>query len=342
MAVTIKQVAQMAGVSTATVSYVVNRTGTVTEATRHRVLHAVRELGYQPSHAARSMRGRSQTIGLMLPAHADRLADPAYADLLVGLVSCAARHSYYLLFAPAEADQPELSLQLAQTGRVDGVVLLDMRVDDRRAQALAEAGVPHVCAGPAPAGSSYVAIDGHAGAMQAVGHLVGLGHTRIAFIQLPSELAESEPRYQGYAQALAEADIETDPELIIEAGLREEDGYHAMAELLELPEPPTAVLASSDDLAFGALHALHDAGLIVGEDLSLVGFDDLPLAAHTQPPLTTLRQPRRVMGEQLAELLHTAIIDHDAPPRSITLAPRLVVRKSTGRNSAIGSGRGMA
>jgi DNA-binding LacI/PurR family transcriptional regulator len=331
MAVTIKQVAEMAGVSTATVSYVVNRTGVVTEATRLRVMHAVQELGYQPSHAARSMRGRSQTIGLILPAHTDRLADPAYADLLVGLVGAAARHSYYLLFAPAEADQPELSVQLAQTGRVDGVVLLDMRVDDERAQALAAAGVPHVCAGPAPLGSSYVAIDGYAGAEHAVNHLVGLGHTRIGFIQLPSELAESEPRYQGYAAALEAAGLEVDPQLIVEAGLREEDGYQAMQELLELPEPPTAVLASSDDLAFGALHALHDAGIVVGEAVSLVGFDDLPLAAHTQPPLTTLRQPRRALGEQLAELLHTAIIDREAPPQAITLAPRLVVRKSSGR-----------
>ncbi len=330
MAVTIKQVAQMAGVSTTTVSYVVNRTGAVTDATRRRVLDAVKLLGYQPSHAARSMRGRSQTIGLMLPAHTDRLADPAYADLLAGLVGAAARLNYYLLFAPAEADEPQLSLSLLKTGRVDGVVLLDMRVDDQRALALSAAKVPHVCAGPAPAGSSYAAVDGRSGAMQAVAHLVALGHTRIGLIQLPSELADSEPRYQGYAEALLDAGLEVDPQLIIEAGVREEDGYQAISELMELPEPPTAVLASNDDLAFGALHALHDAGFAVGSDVSLVGFDDLPLAAHTQPPLTTLRQPRRALGEQLAELLHAAILDRDAPARGVTLAPRLVVRRSSG------------
>lgn len=332
MAVTIKQVAQMASVSTATVSYVLNGTGTVAEATRKRVLTAVDALGYQPHHAARSMRGRSQTLGLMLPARNDRLADPAYTEMLAGLAEAVAKRGYFLLIAKAdsEEEEPHLCVSLAQTGRVDGVVLLDLRVDDPRALALSAAGIPHVCAGPAPRGSASVAIDGYGGAQQAVAHLVGLGHQRIGLIQLPSELAESEPRYQGYVAALAEAGIASDPELIVEAGLREQDGYQAIGELLDLPDPPTAVLACSDDLAFGALHALHDAELRVGVDISLVGFDDLPLAAHTQPPLTTLRQPRRALGEQIGEALHAAVLDRTTPARNVVLTPRLVVRRSSG------------
>lgn len=332
MAVTIKQVARLAGVSTATVSYVLNGTGTVTEATRRRVLGAVEQLGYQPSHAARSMRGRSRTLGLALPGHADLLADPAYADLLAGLVGAAAQHGYYLLIVTAseELPEPEHCLSLARTGRVDGLILLDPQVDDVRAQALAAEGVPHVCAGPGPAGSPAVALDGRSGAAQAVAHLVGLGHRRVGLIQLPLDLADSDPRYQGYAEALAQAEIEIDPLLIVEAGRREQDGYRATEELLSLPEPPSAILACSDELALGALHALHDAGLTVGADVSLVGFDDLPVAAHTQPPLTTLRQPRRALGEQLAEILHAAILERAAPPPTALLAPRLVVRRSTG------------
>jgi LacI family transcriptional regulator/LacI family repressor for deo operon, udp, cdd, tsx, nupC, and nupG len=334
MPATIKEVAELAEVSTATVSYVLNGTGSVTEATRRRVLEAVARLNYQPRYAARSMRGRSHTLGLVLQALPGRLADPALAELLAGLADAAALRGYYLLLAPigSTETETELCLSLARTGRVDGLLLLDMQVDDERARALSEAGIPHVCAGPAPAGcpSPFVAVDGRAAAEAAIRHLLGLGHRRIGLIQLPSELADSEPRYLGYAEALAAAGLTIDPLLIVEAGRREEDGYQAMNELLGLPQPPTAVLACSDELAFGAMHALYDAGLEVGRDVSLVGFDDVPIAAHTHPPLTTLRQPRRAIGEHLAALLIAAVENRTAPPRSVTLGARLVIRRSTG------------
>src|SRR5215212_968267 len=140
MAATIKQVAALADVSTATVSYVLNGTGTVTEATRQRVMDVVARLNYQPSHAARSMRGRSYTLGLTLPA-------------LPGRSDAAALRGYYLLLATAGAEsEAELCMNLARTGRVDGLLLLDMQVDDERARTLCEANIPHACAGPVPAG----------------------------------------------------------------------------------------------------------------------------------------------------------------------------------------------
>ena len=333
MATTIKQVAQLADVSTATVSYVLNGTGTVTEATRQRVMDAVTRLNYQPSHAARSMRGRSHTLGLTLPGLPGRLADPALAELLAGLSDAAALRGYYLLLAAAGAEsEVELCQNLASTGRVDGLLLLDMQVEDARARALCAAGIPHVCVGPAPSGcrSPFVVVDGRAGAAMAMRHLLSLGHRRIGLIQLPSELAESEPRYFGYADALDEAGLATDPALIVEAGRSEEDGYQAIGELFGSPNPPTAVLACSDELAFGAMHALYDAGMEIGRDISLVGFDDVPLAAHTHPPLTTLRQPRRAVGEHLAALLIDAIERRAHAAQSATLSPRLVVRRSTG------------
>ena len=332
MAATIKQVAKQAGVSAATVSYVLNGTGTVTEATRQRVLDAVAALEYQPSFAARSLRGRSYTLGLALPAMPGRLADPALAEVLAGLVDAATARGYQLLLAAPDGERSgaELCLSLARTARVDGLVLLDMLVDDERAAALREIGFPHVCAGPAPAGSSSVEVDGAAAAAIAVRHLLALGHHQIGLIQLPSDLAESEPRYDGYVSALAEAAIEADPQLTVEGGRREEDGYQAMQELLSLPERPTAVLACSDELAIGAMHALYDAGLEIGRNLSLVGFDDTPLAAHTHPALTALRQPRQAIGEQLAALLIEAIEHKGVLPRRVLLQARLVVRKSTG------------
>jgi LacI family transcriptional regulator/LacI family repressor for deo operon, udp, cdd, tsx, nupC, and nupG len=333
MQATIKQVAERAGVSTATVSYVLNGTGTVTDETRRRVMDAVAELRYQPRHAARSLRGRSYTLGVTLPEPAGRLANPVLAELIAGLSGAAAQRGYYLLLAPLAAEQPEsdLALSLARTGRVDGLVLLDMQVDDERARALCEAGVPHVCAGPAPAGceSPAVMVDGCEAAKGAVEHLLSLGHRRIAMIQLPSELADSEPRYQGYTDALEAAGLEPDPQLVVEGGRAEEDGYQAMNELLNAAERPSAVLACSDELAFGAMHALYDAGLAVGRDVSLVGFDDTPLAAHSHPPLTAVRQPRRELGEHLAALLDDAV--HGRPGRrQVTLSARLMVRRSTG------------
>src|SRR5919108_1054251 len=148
MAATIKQVANLAHVSTATVSYVLNGTGTVTEATRRRVLAAVAELDYQPSYAARSLRGRSRTLGLALRALPGRLADPALAEMLAGFADAAARRGYHLLLAaPADGEtEAELCMSLARTGRVDGLLLLDTLVEDERARALCEAGIPHVCA----------------------------------------------------------------------------------------------------------------------------------------------------------------------------------------------------
>ncbi len=334
MQATIKQVAQRAGVSVATVSYVLNGTGIVTDETRQRVLDAVAELNYQPQYAARSMRGRSHTLGVTLPSHPGRLAEPALAELMSGLADAAASRGYFLLLATAGADQDEteLCLNLARTRRVDGLVLLDMQVNDTRAQALAAAGFPHVCAGPPPAGndSSAVVIDMRTAAIEAVQHLLSLGHRRIGLIQLPSELAVSEPVVDGYRRALADAGLSFEPALVVESGRTEEDGYQAMTELLAAPKPPTAVLAGSDELAFGAMHALTDARLVVGRDVALVGFDDLPLAAHVNPPLTTVRQPRRTQGRQLAILLDDAILKRNAGARTVTLSAHLIIRRSSG------------
>lgn len=330
---TMKEVAERANVSTATVSYVLNGTGTVTEPTRQRVLAAVAELNYQPNYAARSMRSRSHTLGLVLPALSSRLADPILADLLSGFSEAATACGYYLLLATAGEDQAEhhLAKQLVQTNRIDGVVLLDVQTDDERVQYLHDHEIPHVCAGPPPEGcdSPYVTVDGRRGALIAVQHLLGLGHQRIGLIMLPPDLAASDPRYQGYIDALATAGLEWEPTLAVEAGRTQADGVTAMQELLSLPEPPTAVLACSDELAFGAMHALYDAGLVVGQDVSLIGFDDVPMAAHTHPPLTTLRYPRRALGLHLAQLLISTVEGQTLEQHGITLDMQLIVRKTT-------------
>jgi LacI family transcriptional regulator/LacI family repressor for deo operon, udp, cdd, tsx, nupC, and nupG len=328
---TIKEVAALADVSTATVSYVLNGTGKVSAATRRRVREAIERLNYEPSHAARSLRGHGRTLGLVL-SRLGRLADPALAELLAGAADAAAKQGYYLLIGTSsgEADGTQ-ELQLARAGRVDGLILLDLRADDERVAQLAARRVPYVCVGRAPADRTSIAVEAasQAGAAQALGYLLSLGHRRVALIQLPSELTDSEPRYLGYAAALAAAGLDVDPTLIVEGGRGQEDGYQAMQELMSLEEPPTAVLACSDELAFGAMHLLHDEGLEVGRDVSVVGFDDVPLAAHTHPPLTTLRQPRRALGAQAAEIL-IGMVEQQPPSRGVVLDMPLIVRKSCG------------
>lgn len=331
MATTIKDVAERAQVSTATVSYVLNGTGSVAAATRRRVLDAVAALSYQPNHAARSLRTRSRTLGLVLPPAPTALADPALAELVAGLSEGAADGGYYLLLAAQGArSEAELGTELAQTGRIDGLVLLDPRIDDERALILTAAGIPCVAAGAA--GNSLpcpsIGLDLERGAYDATRHLLQLGHRRIAMIALPSDLVGSESFYQGFTTALAESGSVPDPELIVEAGATQEAGMEAMEELLSRPEPPSAVLAASDILAFGAMHALYDAGLVVGSDLALVGCGDLPLAAHTHPPLTTLRVPRRSLGVALAKRLIALIERHDLDPQPL-LNLSLMIRRSS-------------
>ena len=332
MATTIKDVAERAQVSTATVSYVLNGTGSVAAATRRRVLDAVAALSYQPNHAARSLRTRSRTLGLVLPPAPTALADPALAELVAGLSEGAADGGYYLLLAAQGArSEAELSTELAQTGRIDGLVLLDPRIDDERALILTAAGIPYVAAGAAGNSLPYppsVGLDLERGAYDATRHLLQLGHRRIAMIALPSDLVGSESFYQGFTTALAESGCVPDPELIVEAGATQEAGMEAMEELLSRPEPPSAVLAASDILAFGAMHALYDAGLVVGSDLALVGCGDLPLAAHTHPPLTTLRVPRRSLGVALAKRLIALIERHDLDPQPL-LSLSLMIRRSS-------------
>ena len=331
---TIKDVAALAQVSTATVSYVLNGTGSVTEPTRKRVLEAVATLNYQPNYAARSLRSRSRTIGLVQSALSARLTDPILSELLAGITELAAKRGYYTLLAAADEAQSEqvLAEQLVRTGRIDGLVLFEPTVDDERFAYLLERQVPIVCAGLPPQGlpCPFAVAEQSAGAERGVQHLVSLGHRQIALIALPAELTASEPIYEGYRAGLAAAGLSDTPELVIEAGLEERDGHAAMQELLSLPEPPSAILAASDTLAFGAMAALREAGLVVGRDCAVVGMGDLPMAAFSNPPLTTLRVPRRALGQMLAQLLIDTIEQKTLAQSGIALDMQLIVRRSAG------------
>ena len=326
---TIKQVAELAGVRPATVSYVMNSSGSVSPATRARVLEAAAQLRYAPSHVARSLqRKSSRTLGLVLPAG---LWDERSMAILRGLVDGAAAAGYDLLLASWAGDEVAATYtELHRSRRVEGVVILDVRQEDERVAAARSLEVPYVCAGRPTDDSPFVAIDAESGVVEALAHLIVLGHERIGLLTPPLELALTAEQDAGYRLALMEAGIAFDEQLIVEGGVTEGEGYLAANDLLALPEPPTAILAGSAALAFGTLHAAHDAGMRVGQDLALIVFDDPPSAAHVAPPLTAIRQPMVEVGRELAAML-VAVIEGREHPQAVLLPPQLIVRRSCGR-----------
>jgi DNA-binding LacI/PurR family transcriptional regulator len=327
---TIKEVAAAAGVQPATVSYVMNGTGSVSEATRQRVLAAAAALGYEPSHMARSLqRRRSRTLGL--PLTGERTGERS-GTLLGGIADGAAAAGYDLLVAARSGDDEAATYaNLYRSGRIEGLVILDVRQDDERVVVARSLGIPHVCEGRPAHDSPFVAIDVEAGTMEALAHLVVLGYEQIGLITPSLDLALAAEQDAAYRAALAEAGLPFEEQLVVEGGTTEGEGYAAAADLLSLPEPPDAILAGSAALAWGTLHAAHDAGRRVGDDLALIVFDDPPSAAHTVPPLTAVRQPVWEVGHALATLL-VGVIEGTAPATSVLLQSQLIVRRSCGEH----------
>lgn len=327
---TIKQVAQRANVSIATVSYVLNDTGSVSESTRRSVLDAVAALGYRPSYRGRALKAqRSMSIGVVLPSVA-RAGAAAFGELLAGLTGGATARGYHVLLSAAGHDQPEEALYepLFQSGRIDGVAILDVQQDDPRIAAARAANMPYICAGRPDDDSPFVAIDVHAGMLEALAHLIVRGHERIALLQPPLERTLAGEQDAAYEDAFNEAGLAFDAALVIEGGVSEADGYAAAEELLALPEPPGAIVGGSAALTFGALHAIHDSGRLVGRDVALISFEDTQAAAHTAPPLTAVRQPFMAWGRALADGMIDLIAGRSLP--QIVLSPQLIVRHSCG------------
>jgi LacI family transcriptional regulator len=332
----------MAGVSRTTVSFVLNDVPGVkiSEETRQRVLQAARELDYYPTAAARSLAsGKTHRIGLILGEGQERLAADAFLPaFLQGVTTSAHRRGYLLVLQLAE-DVPghEAYARLIREQQVDGLILSGPRSDDPLLPQLAEDRFPLILHGrPNGHDLASVDVDNQAGAYQATSHLIGLGHQRIGFISnAPLSYSGAKERFAGYRLALMEHDLPLNPDLIRTAAFLPEAGCSAMEQLLALPEHPTAVFGASDVVALGAMNAIHSAGLSIPDDMAVVGFDDIFLAAHVHPPLTTVRVPAYGLGWTAAEVLITCI-EGDAVA-SVTLETELVVRESCGANRAAGS-----
>ncbi|MFD4304882.1 LacI family DNA-binding transcriptional regulator [Streptomyces albidoflavus] len=331
---TIKAVAAAAGVSTATVSQAVNDTGRISEATRRRVLAAAAELGWSPSAPATALRrARTRTIALVVRRPTDVLgADPHFSELITGLEGQLAPRGYGLLLhlVPDMAEESALYERLAAEGRIDGAVLTDARADDPRPGLLEGLGLPAVLLGtPDPAAPVPGVGLGQqdAGVREAVTHLLNHGHRRIAYVAGPADLLHSGLRRAAFESALAEAGLR--PLAVRHTDFTEEAAVTVTTELLARPDRPTALVFPNDSMAVCGMGAAQRAGLRVPEDVSVVGYDNLPLGRWLHPRLTTVDQQVQRVGAAAALTL-LAGCGEEVPASLLDGRPRLVVRESTG------------
>ncbi len=331
--VTSADVARYAGVSRTTVSFVLNdRPDTnITDETRQRVLAAARELGYVVHGAARALAaGSSQTIGLVLRQSPEQVAaDALLAETLWGIGGEAHRAGYRVLVEPLSPGAGSYA-GLVRSQRVDGLIVSGPRSDDEELRALAAEEYPIILQGSLPGiQAPSVDVDNRAGARSAVDHLLALGHRRIAHVtNAPGAYTSAEDRLGGYRDALAAARVPFDAALVAEGAFDAASGRTAMHEILARGAPPTAVFVGSDVVAVGVLRALREAGLRVPDDVSVVGFDDIALAAFVDPPLTTVRLPARALGMAAGRALVERLAGRWKVDRHL-LDTELVVRAST-------------
>ena len=345
---TVVDIAARAGVAPMTVSRVINESGYVSEAMREKVMRVVKELNYHPNGLARSLKRQStQVVGILLPD----IVNPFSAELVRGIQEVLLSRGYASFICTSERsiEREQAGLRALFDHRVDGIVVATRETPTGNdwLRSLVERNLPVVMVGrefPHPL-VDRVTADHEKGGYEATKHLIASGHKRIAFVGVSLASGAGLRRFQGYLAALRDHGLPILEELI--AGpdslsgpgySTQDDGYQCIKRLLALRKPPTAVFARNDFTAIGAMCALHDQGLAVPDDVSIVGFDNVPLAAYTSPPLTTVDQPTIEQGRQAASLLLERIEERrEGRARDrveINLNCHLILRQSTGHRKA--------
>ncbi|RZJ32482.1 MAG: LacI family transcriptional regulator [Brevundimonas sp.] len=322
---TIRDVAQRADVSVASVSRVLNGAGPVTEATRHRVLEAVEALQYVPHSGARSLStSKTNTVGVILPD----LYGEFFSELIRGMDVAARALGYHLIVSSSHDDADEASSAIrSMRGRVDGLIVLSPHLGAANLASGLAGRTPVLLmnGGAAADGRPSIVVDNHGGAVAAVQHLIATGRRRIAHIAGPAGNLEAEARLAGYLEAMAAAGL---PTMVVDGAFTKASGQEAGQALAARADRPDAVFAANDNMAVGALLAFQDAGLRVPEDVAMVGFDDIPLAGLVRPALTTLKIHIAETGRKALERL-VAIIGSSADTACEVVRPELVVRASS-------------
>jgi DNA-binding LacI/PurR family transcriptional regulator len=339
---TLSDIAATVGVAKMTVSRVINGSGYVSQETRNKVLQVAKDLNYRQNGLARNLkRQRTETVGLVLGdisnPYSTELAHAIRETLLGGgynLFICISEHS---------AEEDIIAFESLSSHSVDGIIVATRSnpAGDEHLRKIVDGNIPVVVIGRDFYHESVdsIAADNLRGGFEATRHLIDLGHTRIGFIGAGLNARASLKRLQGYLKALEDHDIEIDERLVtgrketvseVPGYSTEKMGYEGMKRLLSLPNRPSAVFARNDFTAIGAMTAVKEAGLKIPQDIAIVGFDDIPLAGHTTPPLTTVRQPMRLQGRLAAEMLLRRINDEaEIPRREKILNCELIIRDST-------------
>jgi LacI family transcriptional regulator len=327
--ITLRTLAEATGLHPSTVSRILRgQHGRSSAATRARVVQAAERLGYQPDFAARSLRTRqSFALGFLVPD----VRNIVFVSLFIGAEAAARRHGYQLLLSPVGNDQPPQKehFDFLIERNVDGMLIATARLDDPLLEQLENAEIPYILVNRRAADNiPYVVCDDEEGGRMVTRHLIGLGHRRIGFVSGTRGVSTTEGRLAGYRAALTDASLPIDEQLIAGDGYTTTTGTAAARSLLNRPELPTAIVVSDDMMAVAVCRELTEQGLRVPEDVSVTGYNDLPIAALMSPSLTTIDNSLELMGEQAAELLVNRIHGQDRK-KSLVISPQLVVRKSS-------------
>ncbi|MEP6620227.1 MAG: LacI family DNA-binding transcriptional regulator [bacterium] len=310
MNVTIRDVARLANVSVATVSRVLNASAPVREDTRVRVLKVARDLRFAPNSAARTLSSRqASALGVILPD----LYGEFFSELLRGIDLEAQRAGHSLLVSSSHHDTHGVTVAVrAMRGRVDGLLVMAPELSPAALATAIPEGLPIVIlnAPPTPGAAASVVVDNMGGTRAVVHHLVELGHREVAFICGPPRNTDARARLRGYRAAMRSAGLTVQPEFVLPGDFTEDGGWKAARALMAgAGKRPTALFAANDAMAVGALLAFHEANIDVPGDMSIVGFDDIPIARYVTPSLTTVRVAIDVLGGRAAALLFRALAD---------------------------------
>lgn len=330
----LSDLARMAGVSAMTVSRVLNNRPGVGEETRQRVLELLSGSGYTPNISARSLAGsraggRTQVLGMVVPD----LSTQYVSEIARGAGEAAVKHGYdVILYTSTNGEHAYERVHALTKGIVDGLLLVLPHASAEYTELLRRTRLPVIVIDHRGeiADTPAVTVDNYSGARLAVDHLVGLGHRRIGFITGRMDTRASQERLRGYREGLLVHGLSVDEALIRPADFLRPSGFHAAGELLALGEAPSAIFVSNDVMAFGAMDAIKDHGLRIPDDISVIGFDDIPMSAQVHPPLTTVRQPLYEMGAAATSMLITLLADVSLSTDHPELSTELIVRESTG------------
>ena len=331
MSTSISDIARHLNLSNSTVSKALNGYVDVSDSTRELVAQTARELGYQPSAAARNLRrGRTDKIGLFLNTSIEYVVD-YLSGIIPGAVMKAQGFSKNLLIYTITDNDPNHLLKVCRAGEIDGVILFSTHYDSQTIETLLRDKFPFVVMGREIRDErvSYVVPDYYDGSRQVMRHLIEQGHRRIAFTTRPQLTTANERRLQGYLDALSDAGIEVDDELILETQIEAESGVIPTRQWLALDNPPTAIFAFHDLVAVDVIRTIQEAGLSVPEDISVSGFDGLRAGFMSMPHITTVAQPLSLIGERVIDIINKHIESPDMEAIQEIVPVELIIRGST-------------